>query len=224
MNEYKIMVVDDEPDILDLLEKALNIEGFNHIIKVNNGLEAVSACKEDKPDVIILDVMLPDIDGYEICKQIRQFSHCPILFLSSKNDELDKILGLAVGGDDYVTKPFSVMELMARVRAQLRRYEQPVSNKISLGSISINTDTREVFVNGEEVKLTFKEYELLVFLVENGNKVVSRDELLNKIWGYEYTGETRTIDIHIKTLRQKLGTAGDYIKTIRGMGYRAVKE
>ena len=116
------------------------------------------------------------------------------------------------------------MELMARVRAQLRRYEQPVSNKISLGTISINTDTREVFVNGEEVKLTFKEYELLVFLVENGNKVVSRDELLNKIWGYEYTGETRTIDIHIKTLRQKLGTAGDYIKTIRGMGYRAVKE
>lgn len=115
------------------------------------------------------------------------------------------------------------MELMARVRAQLRRYEQPVSNKISLGTISINTDTREVFVNGEEVKLTFKEYELC-FPYWNGNKVVSRDELLNKIWGYEYTGETRTIDIHIKTLRQKLGTAGDYIKTIRGMGYRAVKE
>ena len=123
MSEYKIMIVDDEPDILDLIEKALNIEGFFNITKVLNGVKAVDTCKKICPDTIILDVMLPDIDGYEVCKQIRQFSHCPILFLSSKNDEVDKILGLAVGGDDYVTKPFSPKEVAFRVKAQLRRAE-----------------------------------------------------------------------------------------------------
>ena len=123
MSEYKIMIVDDEPDILDLIEKALNIEGFFNITKVLNGVKAVDTCKKICPDTIILDVMLPDIDGYEVCKQIRQFSHCPILFLSSKNDEVDKILGSAVGGDDYVTKPFSPKEVAFRVKAQLRRAE-----------------------------------------------------------------------------------------------------
>ena len=123
MNEYRIMIVDDEPDILDLLEKALAMEGFHNILKVDNGIDAVSTCKEVNPDVIILDIMLPDIDGYEVCKRIRQFSHCPILFLSSKNDEVDKILGLALGGDDYVTKPFSPKEVAFRVKAQLRRAE-----------------------------------------------------------------------------------------------------
>ena len=123
MNNYTIMIVDDEPDIQNLLEKSLSMEGFRNIIKTDNGLSAVSACKELQPDVIILDVMLPGLDGYEVCKQIREFSHCPILFLSSKNDELDKILGLAVGGDDYVTKPFSPKEVAFRVKAQLRRLE-----------------------------------------------------------------------------------------------------
>ena len=123
MKENRIMIVDDEPDILYLLERALNIEGFFNIIKVENGLAAVDTCKQIPPDIIILDVMLPDIDGYEVCKRIRQFSHCPILFLSSKNDEVDKILGLAVGGDDYVTKPFSPKEVAFRVKAQLRRAE-----------------------------------------------------------------------------------------------------
>ena len=123
MNEYRIMIVDDEPDILNLLEKALNIEGFYHIIKIDNGITAVNICEQNQPDIIILDIMLPGIDGYEVCKRIRQFSHCPILFLSSKNDELDKLLGLAVGGDDYVTKPFSPKEVAYRVKAQLRRAE-----------------------------------------------------------------------------------------------------
>lgn len=133
MNEYKIMIVDDEPDISNLLEKALNIEGFYNIEKVDTGITAINVCKEIYPDIIILDVMLPDIDGYEVCKQIRQFSHCPILFLSSKNDELDKILGLAVGGDDYITKPFSPKEVAYRVKAQLRRtsYRQiPTSHEL----------------------------------------------------------------------------------------------
>lgn len=123
MHKYKIMIVDDEPDILELLEKSLAIEGFQNIIKIDNGLSAVDSCRKLQPDMMILDVMLPGIDGYEVCKQIREFSHCPVLFLSSKNDELDKILGLAVGGDDYVTKPFSPKEVAYRVKAQLRRAE-----------------------------------------------------------------------------------------------------
>ena len=224
MEKLKILVVDDEQRMRKLVKDFLTKKNFE-VLEAGDGEEAVEIFFENKDiALLILDVMMPKMDGWEVCREIRQYSEVPIIMLTAKDSEVEKIIGLDSGADDYVTKPFSVMELMARVRAQLRRYEQPVSNKISLGSISINTDTREVFVNGEEVKLTFKEYELLVFLVENGNKVVSRDELLNKIWGYEYTGETRTIDIHIKTLRQKLGTAGDYIKTIRGMGYRAVKE
>ena len=222
----KIIVIEDDESIRELVKVAL--QGYGHeVFDFECAEDALEELKHTKADLGIFDIMLPGIDGVEAVKEYRSTEtngHMAIIMLTAKDSEVEKIIGLDSGADDYVTKPFSVMELMARVRAQLRRYEQPVSNKISLRSISINTDTREVFVNGEEVKLTFKEYELLVFLIENGNKVVSRDELLNKIWGYEYTGETRTIDIHIKTLRQKLGTAGDYIKTIRGMGYRAVKE
>lgn len=144
MNEYRIMLVDDEVDILNLLEKALNREGYYDITKVDNGLDAVSICKQIQPDVIILDIMLPGIDGYEVCKRIRQFSHCPILFLSSKNDELDKILGLAVGGDDYVTKPFSPKEVAYRVKAQLRRAEykqEPVQKHIiTIGELVIDPE------------------------------------------------------------------------------------
>ena len=148
----------------------------------------------------------------------------PIIILTAKDSEVDKIIGLDSGADDYVTKPFSVMELMARVRSQLRRNDEAETNYKEMGILKINTDTREVFVNDIHVMLTFKEYELLVYLIDNTNRVVTRDELLNKIWGYEYTGETRTIDIHIRTLRQKIGSAGDYIKTIRGMGYRISKD
>ena len=224
MEKIKVLVVDDESRMRKLVSDFLTRDGYE-VIEAGDGEEAVEIFFQNKDiAVILLDVMMPKMNGWQVLKTIREYLQGPVIMLTAKDSEVEKIIGLDSGADDYVTKPFSVMELMARVRAQLRRYEQPVSNKISLGTISINTDTREVFVNGEEVKLTFKEYELLVFLIENGNKVVSRDELLNKIWGYEYTGETRTIDIHIKTLRQKLGTAGDYIKTIRGMGYRAVKE
>ena len=212
----KIFVIEDDESIRELVKVAL--QGYGHeVFDFECAEDALEELKYTKADLGIFDIMLPGMDGVEAVKEYRSTEtngHMAIIMLTAKDSEVEKIIGLDSGADDYVTKPFSVMELMARVRAQLRRY----------GTISINTDTREVFVNGEEVKLTFKEYELLVFLIENGNKVVSRDELLNKIWGYEYTGETRTIDIHIKTLRQKLGTAGDYIKTIRGMGYRAVKE
>lgn len=229
MNEYKIMVVDDEPDILDLLEKALNIEGLGGIIKIDNGMTAVNACRKIQPDIIILDVMLPDIDGYEVCKQIRQFSHCPILFLSSKNDELDKILGLAVGGDDYVTKPFSPKEVAYRVKAQLRRTayrkNEAVNEPIKIGALTLDTDGCRAMKDGKDMELTAKEFEILQYLAENKGRVISRERLYEAIWNEDSFGCDNTVMVHIRHLREKLEndpTAPQYIITMKGLGYKLV--
>jgi len=229
MNEYKIMLVDDEPDILDVLEKALNIEGYFNIIKSGNGLSAISICKEAQPDVIILDVMLPDIDGYEVCKQIRQFSHCPILFLSSKNDELDKILGLAVGGDDYVTKPFSPREVVYRVKAQLRRarYKHNSTNdySIKVGELMIDPNGCRVMKGNKEVELTAREFEILQYLAENKGRVISRERLYETIWGEDGFGCDNTVMVHIRHLREKIEdnpSIPKYIITMKGLGYKLV--
>ncbi len=228
-NQYKIMLVDDEPDILDLLEKALNAEGFSDITKMDNGTAAVNACREIQPDVIILDVMLPDIDGYEVCKQIRAFSHCPVLFLSSKNDELDKILGLAVGGDDYVTKPFSPKEIAYRVKAQLRRarYGQAPARDFSVkvGGLMIDTDGCRVVKDGKEIGLTAREFEILKLLAENLGRVISRERLYETIWGEDSFGCDNTMMVHIRHLREKLEedpAAPRYIITMKGLGYKLV--
>lgn len=229
MNEYKIMIVDDEVNILVLLEKSLNIEGFNNITKFDNGIDAVKNCKELNPDVIILDVMLPDIDGYEVCKQIRQFSHCPILFLSSKNDELDKILGLAVGGDDYVTKPFSPKEIAYRVKAQLRRAEYNQSsiqnNTMKIGSLIIDPDGCRVTKDDKEIELTAREFEILLYLTENKGRVISRERLYEAVWGEDSFGCDNTIMVHIRHLREKLENdpaLPKYIITVKGLGYKLV--
>lgn len=229
MNRYKIMLVDDEPDILDLLEKALNIEGFYNIIKIDNGISAVITCKEIQPDIIILDVMLPDIDGYEVCKQIREFSHCPVLFLSSKNDELDKILGLAVGGDDYVTKPFSPKEMVYRVKAGLRRAEYrqvPIRDfSIKIGELMIDTDGCRVMKNNKEIGLTAREFEILRYLAENLGRVISRERLYEIVWGEDSFGCDNTIMVHIRHLREKLEenpATPQYIITMKGLGYKLV--
>ncbi|HBI60952.1 MAG TPA: DNA-binding response regulator [Lachnospiraceae bacterium] len=229
MNKYKIMLVDDEPDILDLLEKALNIEGYYTITKIDNGISAVITCKETQPDIIILDVMLPDIDGYEVCKKIREFSHCPILFLSSKNDELDKILGLAVGGDDYVTKPFSPKEIAYRVKAQLRRAEYrqvPIQDFfIKIGELMIDTDGCRVMKNNKEIGLTAREFEILRYLAENLGRVISRERLYEIVWGEDSFGCDNTIMVHIRHLREKLEenpAAPKYIITMKGLGYKLV--
>ena len=232
MNQYKIMLVDDEPAILDLLERALNIEGFYNITKIDNGLSAVTTCREMEPDVMVLDVMLPDIDGYEVCKQIREFSHCPVLFLSSKNDELDKILGLAVGGDDYVTKPFSPSELVARVKAhlaQLRRAEYrqaPIRDfSVKIGELMIDTDGCRVVKNGKEIGLTAREFEILRYLAENLGRVISRERLYETIWGEDSFGCDNTMMVHIRHLREKLEenpAAPKYIITMKGLGYKLV--
>lgn len=229
MSEYKIMIVDDEPDILALLEKALNIEGFSNIVKISNGLDAVDTCKKIDPDTIILDIMLPDIDGYEVCRRIRQFSHCPILFLSSKNDEVDKILGLAVGGDDYVTKSFSPKEVAFRVKAQLRRaeYQQSPSpsHTITVDKLLIDPDGCRASKGGKEMELTAKEFEILHYLAKNLGRVVSRERLYEAIWGEDSFGCDNTIMVHIRHLREKLEdnpTRPQYIITMKGLGYKLV--
>lgn len=229
MNQYKIMLVDDEPDILDLLEKALNIEGFQNITKIDNGLLAVSTCRTLQPDMIILDVMLPDMDGYEVCKQIREFSHCPIIFLSSKNDELDKILGLAVGGDDYVTKPFSPKEVAYRVKAGLRRAQYKTNSgqdySIIIGELMIDTDGCMVKKNNRQIELTAREFEILRCLAENKGRVISRERLYETVWGEDSFGCDNTMMVHIRHLREKIEdnpAAPQYIITMKGLGYKLV--
>lgn len=225
----KILLVDDEEDILNLLEKALIMEGFYNIIKVNNGIDVVDVYKKMQPDIIILDVMLPGIDGYELCRQIRQFSHCPILFLSAKNDELDKILGLAIGGDDYVTKPFSPKELVYRVKAQLRRanFNQNLAeNKlIKIGSLTIDPDGCLVTKNNNEINLTAKEFGILLYLAQNAGRVISRERLYETVWGDDSVGCDNTIMVHIRHLREKLEdepTKPKYFITVKGLGYKMV--
>lgn len=229
MKEYRIVIVDDEPDILDLLEKALNIEGYYNIVKTENGFSAIRTCRESQPDIIILDVMLPDIDGYEVCKQIREFSHCPILFLSSKNDELDKILGLAVGGDDYVTKPFSPKEIAYRIKAQLRRmeYRQNASKNysIKIGELMIDPEGCQVTKGNTIIELTAREFEILHYLAENKGRVISRERLYETIWGEDSFGCDNTMMVHIRHLREKLEdnpSVPRYIITLKGLGYKLV--
>ena len=223
------MVVDDERDILNLLEKALNIEGFRNILKVENGMSAVAVCEEQQPDMIILDVMLPDIDGYEVCRQIRQFSRSPILFLSSKNDELDKILGLAVGGDDYVTKPFSPKEVAYRVKAQLRRagYMEKTSENqlLKVGDLVIDVEGCRVTKKNQMIELTAREFEILYYLAENIGRVISRERLYKAVWSEDSFGCDNTIMVHIRHLREKVEdnpNAPQYIITMKGLGYKMV--
>lgn len=226
----KILLVDDEEDILNLLEKALNLEGFHNIVKVDNGIDVIDAYKKVKPDIIILDVMLPNIDGYEICRQIRQFSHCPILFLSSKNDEVDKILGLAIGGDDYVTKPFSPKEVVYRVKAQLRRAEYnhvSLQNKsIKIGALVIDPDGCRVTKNNNEIELTAREFGILLYLAQNIGRVISRERLYEIVWGDDSFGCDNTIMVHMRHLREKLeedSKTPKYLITIKGLGYKMVE-
>lgn len=221
----RIYVIEDDESIRELLKVAL--EGFGYQIKVYESAEpALLDMKEDNPDMAIFDLMLPGMDGLSAIKLLRQdaqLKNMPVICLTAKDKELDKVMGLDVGADDYITKPFGVLELAARIRSLLRRsIKDDNSNEvIKIKSVTINTQTREVHNNGELIDLTFKEYELLMYLIEHDSRVVNREELLNQIWGYEYDGETRTLDSHIRTLRQKLGNVGaSCIKTVRSVGYR----
>lgn len=225
----KILLVDDEKDIVDLLEQVLKKEGFQFIQRAYNGKDALRICQSFQPDVIILDVMLPDIDGLEVCKQIRSFSTCPILFLSAKNDEMDKILGLAVGGDDYVTKPFSPKEIAYRIKAQLRRMEyqqQPTqSHVIQIGALTLDLDGYKVKRGNSEIGLTAREFEILKYFTENKGRVISREQLYETIWGEDSFGCDNTVMVHIRHLREKLEddpATPKYIITMKGLGYKLV--
>lgn len=229
MNKTKILLVDDDVDILNLLEKALRADGFDNIYTAGNGLCALRACKDFMPDIITLDAMLPDIDGYEVCKRVRQFSHSPIIFLSSKNDEMDKILGLAVGGDDYITKPFSTKEIVFRIKAQIRRMEylrMPVSDSyVKIGDLIIDPDGARVTRAGKEIQLTAREFGILLRLAENLGRVLSKERLYETVWGEDSTGCDNTIMVHIRHIREKIENtpaSPKYIITVKGLGYKMV--
>ena len=227
MANEKILVVDDEEHIAELISYNLSNNGYK-VITANNGIDAVKIAIEEKPSLILLDLMIPGKDGYDVCKDVRannEIRNTPIIMLTAKSEELDKILGLELGADDYITKPFSVRELLARVKAVLRRFSivEPESNVLVFGDLTADFDKREILVKDKKLELTLKEFELLEILIRNKGKILTRDTLLDKIWGYEYIGETRTVDVHIRYLRKKI-EADDknpkLIETIRGVGYR----
>jgi two-component system, OmpR family, alkaline phosphatase synthesis response regulator PhoP len=226
MAEEKILVIDDEEHILELIKFNLENNGFK-VITAANGIDGLKLARIELPQLILLDLMLPGMDGYEVCKEIRKdnsISHLPIIMLTAKSEELDKILGLELGADDYMTKPFSIRELLARVKAVLRRTTTQYTDKsYKFGNVAIDFQKHEVLRNEEKVELTLKEFELLEILIKNKGRVMTRDFLLDKIWGYEYIGETRTVDVHIRHLRQKIEEDDKnpkYVETIRGIGYR----
>lgn len=218
-----IICVEDDSGIRDLMIYTLASAGFE-AKGLNCGEELFDALKTEKPQLIMLDIMLPGEDGIEILKQLRNntsTADIPVIMATAKGTEYDKVIGLDLGADDYLAKPFGMMEMVSRVRAVLRRTEQKETPKIlQVGNLMINTGEHTVFVNGERVQLTLKEYEVLKKFMENLGLVFTRDQLLQSVWGDGYIGETRTIDVHIGTLRTKLGACGDYIETVRGVGYR----
>lgn len=227
MSNEKILVVDDEDHIVELITYNLTNSGYK-VITANNGIDAVRIAREEKPNLMLLDLMIPGLDGFDVCKSIRNDNatkDISVIMLTAKGEELDKILGLELGADDYITKPFSIRELLARIKAVLRRIKSLEGSEevYKSNGILINFDRREVLIGDKKIDLTLKEFELLEILVKNRGKILTRETLLDKIWGYEYVGETRTVDVHIRYLRKKVEEDDKnpkLIETIRGVGYR----
>ncbi len=214
----KILVVDDEELIRNVIKEYLTLEGYS-VFEAVDGEDAVNKAKKNDYSLIIMDIMMPNKDGYQACKEIREISKVPFIMLSARSEEYDKLIGFELGIDDYVTKPFSPKELVARVKAILKRTSGDEKN-YKFGGLTIDDKAHEVYVNGNEVYLTPKEYELLKFFAANKNVALSREQLLTNVWGYDFYGDDRTIDTHVKTLRKNLGDYGEYIKTVRGIGYK----
>lgn len=230
--ENKILLVDDEKDIVSLMEESLQKEGFHLIQKAYTGADALKICRDYQPNVIVLDIMLPDIDGLEVCKQIRVFSFCSILFLSSRNDDVDKILGLSCGGDDYITKPFSPREVVFRIKAQLRRQQYQTSApaneqaRLTVGPLSIDKEYCRAYKDGREIGLTGREFLLLTYLMENADKIISKERLYEQVWGEYSSICDNTIMVHIRHLREKIEdtpSSPQQLITVKGLGYKLKK-
>lgn len=232
-----ILVVDDEQKIVELLEHNLRREGYN-VLEANDGVTAVEIAKEQRPDLILLDIMLPRLDGLSVCKKIKNIYNVPILMVTAKGDELDKIVGLELGADDYITKPFSVREVMARVKANLRKVEanleeEKIAKKeekkeekkdtaIKVGDLVLDLEKYEVHIEGKVINLTLREFEVLKFLAQQPGQVVTREALLERVWGYEYYGDIRTVDVTVRRIREKIEkdtSAPKILITKRGVGY-----
>ena len=226
---YKILVVDDEQSIMNIIAYNLKKEGYD-VVCAEDGEMALNIFKKENPDLVILDIMMPKIDGYDVCKQIRKNSPVPIIMLTARADEVDKVLGLEIGADDYVTKPFSNRELLARVKAHLRRIdaikesgkEEINKNYTQFGNLAIDFERYEVYKNNEPINLTLREFELLKFLALKKTQIFTREQLLSQVWGYEYFGDVRAVDVTIRRLREKIeddSSKPKYIITKRGIGY-----
>ena len=222
----KVLVVDDEKLIVKGIRFSLEQDGME-VDCAYDGEEAFNMAKANAYDMILLDIMLPKMDGFEVCQAIREFSDVPIVMLTAKGDDMDKILGLEYGADDYITKPFNILEVKARIKAIMRRtspakHEKPQSSVIEKGDIKLDCDSRRLFINGEEINLTAREFELLEILIKNENKVYSRENLLNIVWGKDYPGDVRTVDVHVRRLREKIESNPSepkYVHTKWGVGY-----
>jgi DNA-binding response OmpR family regulator len=222
---YRLLVVDDEANIRTVVREYAEFEEYE-VVEAENGMEAVTLCKEQDFDLIIMDVMMPRLDGFSACKEIRKRKNIPVIMLSARGEEYDKLFGFEIGIDDYVVKPFSPKELMARVRAVLNRHhttagqQQGNANRLQFEGLEIDLAGREVYVDGQRASMTPKEYDLLFYLVKNKGLALTRDKLLEEVWGYDFFGDDRTVDTHIKMLRGSLGVYRKFIVTLRGMGYK----
>lgn len=214
-----IYVVEDDMAIRNLVTYALTEKGYE-VKSFEDGHSIVEEIKENPCELLLLDLMLPGKDGVSILNEVREFSDVPVIILTAKTDEFDRVLGLESGADDYITKPFSILELLSRVKAILRRVKKEDTDHLNFKNLTINTKKRTVKVNGKLVELTYKEFEMLNLFMNNIGNVITREDFLLKIWGYDYQGETRTVDVHIASLRSKLNSAGKYITTVRNLGYK----
>lgn len=225
MANEKILIVDDDINICELLRLYLEKEGFTTKI-VNDGMSAISAFKQEEPDLMLLDIMLPQLDGWQVCREIRKFSYKPIIMLTAKGETFDKVLGLELGADDYVTKPFDTKEIVARIKAVLRRSNTVSAaetvKEVNFDKLCVNLENYEMKVNGVQIDTPPKELELIFHLASNPNRVFSRDQLLDEVWGFDYYGDSRTVDVHVKRLREKLEGVSDKweLKTVWGVGYK----
>lgn len=221
MIETKVLIVDDDTNICDLIELYIQKEGYK-VFKAHNGRDALKLFAEKQVDIIVLDIMMPQMDGYEVLKEIRKSSMVPVLMLTAKGETFDRVLGLELGADDYMVKPFEPKELVARIRAVLRRYKpQTQKRALEFKDLVVDADSYIVTYKNREVEMPPKEFELLYFLASNPNKVFTRDQLLYEVWGYDYPGDSRTVDVHVKRIREKLNEENEWqIKTVWGVGYK----